>query len=384
MRTTIILFILFSFYLNTFAQKDPYLLQDIRNKEAVNSIDYSADGKKLVAGYSDGTASIIDVSSEKKEVDVEGHWKGILAVEIAPNNKFFITAGDNRVKVWSLNGDLIHTLKRHTTTIFTADIDAESKYLITGSASPVFKRWDLTTGEFLDDIPGHSERTSVVKYSRDGKIIASGSADHTIKIWDAMTLEELYTVPSHSEDIYALDFSPDGKMLASCSKDKTIRIYDLEKRELLKILTGHKNFVLDIEFAPDNLHLVSCSFDMEIRIWEIPTGKNMYSFIDHQGEITDICFAPDGKTFATASQDKTIKIWDYNPEIFVDFYYSDEVISEMEKHDEFLPKQKGEAKKDYEERMNKAATLKKEIYNKFFTKYLDELSHSKLPGMSDQ
>jgi WD40 repeat protein len=183
---------------------------------------------------------------------------------------------------------------------------------------------------------------------------------------------------AHSQDIYGVAFSPDDKYLASCSKDKTIRVYDLEKGELYKILSGHRNFVMDIEFAPDGMHLISCSFDKEIRIWEIPTGKSIYSFIDHEAEVTDLCFAPDGKSFASASYDKTIKIWNYSPEIFVDYYYSADIVDEMEKEEIFSPRRSGESKADFMNRETLASARKKQIYEEYYQKYLEELKLGKL------
>lgn len=380
MRTlTLLLAVIFS--ISIYAEDDPYLLKNFKDTEEANAVAFSPDGTKIIVGYANGSAKIINIESGKTEVNVKDHWKGVLAVEMDPKGKYFITAGDNRIKVWSPEGELIYTLKKHTTTIFSADINADGRHMITGSISPAFKKWDVLKGEFLADITGHTGMVMAVRYNRDGSLMASGSSDHSLKVWNAETNEELFSMPSHGTEIYAVDFSPDGKMLASCSKDKTIRIYDLEKKELMTILEGHKNFVMDIEFAQDNLHLVSCSFDKEIRIWEIPTGKNIYSFIDHEGEITDIAFAPDGKSFASASHDKTVKIWSYNTDIFVDYYYSDEVIGEMEESGLFLPKQKSESKIEFQEREAKAVQFKKEIYTKYYERYLAELKESKLPGM---
>ncbi|NES72898.1 MAG: hypothetical protein F6K24_50735, partial [Okeania sp. SIO2D1] len=43
--------------------------------------------------------------------------------------------------------------------------------------------WDVTTGELLETLKGHSSDVFSVIFSRDGKSLASGSNDKTIKIW---------------------------------------------------------------------------------------------------------------------------------------------------------------------------------------------------------
>lgn len=376
-----ILFILSLLTTILFSQDDPYLIKNIKTSVEVNALAFSPDGSKILAGFKDGSAEIINIESGKTEIKISEHWKGVMDVEWDPKGKYFMTAGDKTIKIWSPDGERIYNMRKHTTTIYTADIDPKGEFMVSGSISPAFKYWDVLKGEFIEDVIGHKQRTTVVCFSRDGEKIASGSSDHTIKIWNAGTREQIMELRGHQEDMFSLDFSPDGKLLASCSKDKTIRIYDLEKGELLKILTGHKNFVTDIEFAPDNLHLVSCSFDMEIRIWEIPTGKNMYSFIDHKKAVIDVCFAPDGKSFASASYDKSIKIWNYTTDIFVDYYFSDEVIEEMEDKEEFLPRQKGEKKADYRIREEKAEQIRLEIYAKYYQLYLEKLNQEIIQGM---
>ena len=360
--------------------QDPFFIKDIKKAGEVNCVSFSPDGKKIIAGYADGSARIIDPESEKVEVTIKDHWKGVMAVEMDPKGKYFMTAGDNTIKIWSPEGELIYNLKSHTTTICSADINPAGDCMVSGAINRVFKEWDVLGGELKRNFDGHTDVTMAVKFSRDGNYIASGSGDHNIKVWDSESGKELMVLPGQQEDIYSLDFSADGNFLASASKDKTIRIFDLKEQELFKVLKGHKNFVMDIEFSPDNLHLISCSFDKEVKVWEISTGKCIYSFIDHEGEVTDVCFSPDGKTFASASQDKTIKLWRFSKEMFVDFYYSPRVIEEMNANELFLPRQKGENKEDFEAREQKAARIREEIYNRYYLIYLEDLKNGSLPG----
>jgi len=374
-------FIFFFCSISLTAQDDPYLKKNIKTGEEVNTIEYTADGNNIIAGYHEGTVEMFGIESEKSILSFKEHWKGVMDIAADPKNKFFVTAGDNTIKVWNMQGDEISRMPDHTTSIYSIDISPDGKNLVSGAINKVFKYWDIKSGKLIKDMKGHTDVTMAVAFSNDGSLIASGSGDNSIKIWDASDLKEIMTLKGHSMDIYQVVFSHNDRYLASCSKDKTIRIYDLESGELYKVLNGHRNFVMDIEFAPGDMHLVSCSFDREIRLWEIPTTRMLYSFIDHDDEVIAVDFAPDGKSFASASYDKTIKIWDYSPEIFVDYYYRNEIIDALNAEEIFLPRQKGESRSDYNKREQQAAERKKEIYADFYAKYLRALENKELPGM---
>lgn len=373
----ICLFLLF-FAQDLKSQDDPYLLKEIKASAEVNSLIFHPDGDKIIAGLQDGSLEIIELESEKSILSFEEHWKGIADVEVEPKGKFFATAGDNNIKVWLMDGTEVSRLTKHTTTVHSIDIDPSGKYLVSGAINKNIFFWEIATGEIVHYLKGHTDVAMAVTFSPDGSLIASGSGDNTIRLWKTGTPNEIRKIPAHHKDIYDVEFSHDGRFIASCSKDKMIRIYDLKNNKLYKTLTGHKDFVLNIEFSPNDLHLLSCSADKEVRLWEIPTGNTLYSFIDHDEAIVDICFAPDGKSFASGSYDKTVKIWDYSPEIFVDYHYRDEVVEEMENYDIFLPRQKGESRKDYRSREEKANIKKKEIYDHFYQRYLQELKAGQL------
>ncbi|MFM6139741.1 MAG: WD40 repeat domain-containing protein, partial [Sphaerospermopsis kisseleviana] len=48
------------------------------------------------------------------------------------------------------------------------------------------KIWDISTGEVLQTLTGHSGVVNSISLSADGKVIASGSSDKTVRIWQFM------------------------------------------------------------------------------------------------------------------------------------------------------------------------------------------------------
>jgi WD40 repeat protein len=379
MKTTLSILTLVLTSTILFAQPDPYLLKDFKrvNSPAV-CVSYSPDGQSLIVGYNDGNARIINIAEGSFSDAFGGHWKGVKAVAMTPDGKFVITAGDNTLKRWNLEGQQVYVIKDMTTTIMSADLDSSGRYIVAGEFNKTFKLYDALKGAKIADFRGHTDVAMTVCFNHDGSKIASASGNGNIRIWDRESQVVLAQLNGQSQDIYSLAFSYDGRYLASASKDKTINIYDLTTFKLIQTLKGHSNQVMDVEFTRDGLHLLSCSFDNSIRVWEVMTGKCVYSYIDHKEAVLDVKFSPDGKTFASASFDQSVKLWNFSSDIFVDYYYSPKVIDEMQDR-VFLPKQKGESKDNYEARQARAAAKKKEIYDRYYQLYLSDLKNGTLP-----
>jgi len=89
--------------------------------------------------------------------------------------------------------------------------------------------WDVTKGEKIAVLEGHSKPITALTYSPDGTLLATGAKDNTIIIWDAKNGNQLKVLQGHSGTINSLAFSLDGKLLYSGSLDGTMVIWSLNQ-----------------------------------------------------------------------------------------------------------------------------------------------------------
>ena len=100
------------------------------------------------------------------------------------------------------------------------------------------KLWDVTSGECLQTLEGHSHYVNSVSFSPDGTKVASGSLQ-TGGDGEAVGCDE-WGVSADAGGAFlicvnSVSFSPDGTKVASGSTDKTIKIWEDPRHREMKV-----------------------------------------------------------------------------------------------------------------------------------------------------
>jgi len=342
-------------------------------KVPLTSINFSPDGTLLLAGFDDGSFSLLDPETFETKLHVDdAHYKAVNAMDMPPRMDFILTAGGNSIKLWDRSGKFLVDWKGHATTIWNAEISSDGKWAVSSAINRTFLLWDVYNSVIEEYMRGHDDVTMAVCISPDNRLIASGSIDLTIKIWDMESRQVISTLHGPTQDIYDVDFSPDSRLLVAASKDKSARLYDLKEEKLIFILKGHRDMVLEAEFSPDGKYLVTGSADHSLILWDVQSGERIHQFLDNDEAVMDVVFHPDGQTFYSITYAGDLTRWQLNPEIFVLKYFEKEYTEELAANPVFEPRREGESRKDYQARLEEAAGIKSEILDRYYQKYLSE------------
>jgi len=74
---------------------------------------------------------------------------------------------------------------------------------------------------------GTLSEVSSVSWSSDGSRICSGSDDRTVRVWEVSSGDCIRTLKGHSSWVNAVAWSSDGSRICSGSDDKTVRVWEV-------------------------------------------------------------------------------------------------------------------------------------------------------------
>ena len=200
----------------------------------INQVEFSADGKSVLAVWEPGTARMWD----------------------------------------SQTGTVIHTFgeKRNFYTQ-SATFSPDGKYVLMGEATSA-TLWDVMTGAKLRTFPRKvtdDPYGTRGRFSPDGKYVATDGFDG-VSLWNTQSGGELHYFRDPDHD-YSTQFSGDGKYLQTRSIWFVVRIWDVKTFNLAFEISP----AFGGEFSPDSRFLVTNNRD-GLHFWDTQTFKNVKTF----------------------------------------------------------------------------------------------------------
>jgi WD40 repeat protein len=257
---------------------------------------------------------------------------GIASIAMNPDGSLlaFGTYDDSLVHLVDVStGEMVLSLEGHTNTVDHLAFSPDGRMLAsTGTAGLEPKDgsvriWEVETGKQLAVF--ETSGINQVAFNPDGTLLAgAGLGEAKIILWDMQTLTEKTTLNGVSR---AVAFSPTGNLLASGSKDNLVHILDLRTSIEIMTLSGHQGWVGCIAFSPTGELLASGADDQTLILWDTTTSQKPRFLTGHKSEIGFVSFSPDGSLLASlgsgivvnrvgnqvtlnmSSEDKVVRLW---------------------------------------------------------------------------
>lgn len=272
------------------------------------AVEFSRDGKLLVAANAAGGAAVWDVPAGTLHSRIVGVTNRVVDAQFSPDGRYIVIASlDRTARVYRVSDGLqAAKLAGHTDSVTGAAFGPTSRSVVTASADGTARVWDTGVADLLRTIGTHDGAVNVGRFSPDGRLVVSAGADKTARIWRLAGGPAL--VLPHDGAVEDAVFSPDGKLVLTGADDGTARLWRSSDGALLRPLAAGAN-VLAVAFAPDGKTVATAGADGNVILWRTADGARLHVLPDAGKPVETLAFSPGGTLLATAGRDNTARLW---------------------------------------------------------------------------
>jgi WD40 repeat protein len=254
-----------------------------------------------------GNVHLWDVQSASSlgTFNVEG-W--LYSFALYPDGRTLAIRDSNSVKLWDLRGVEQHVTLNTTDWVQRVTFSPSGKLFATQNGDHFVTLWDSRTLQELPGLKAEPLKVSALTFSPDGSL-ATGHEDGSMKLWNVERREETVSLKVCESGVTSLSISRDGHRLAVGCSNGTIALWDPQTTQELAILAGHSGLVL-LAISPNGKLVASVGNDKNVLLWDATTGKKLRVLEGHHDIVDAVEFSSDSNMLASASKDKTVKLWE--------------------------------------------------------------------------
>lgn len=247
-------------------------LEKLETLGQVETLTFTPDGKKLLAGGYKGLITIWNVSKTGQldpAAQFAGHSKGVNCIAVSADGKFALSGDDKRTHYWQVdNGKVI------------AVFDGLQRKVKACRISPDGRTAWSTDGETLLTINLKTERTNANKVGKsigqfaaislDGKLLATGE-NYNVRLFDIEENKDLGLL-EEQEIQWSGAFTPDNSKLVTGGAGK-VNVWDIKRKLRVSALpTEGTGYIQCLAVSPDNWHIaaIPSSAGQRLQVLRLP------------------------------------------------------------------------------------------------------------------
>ncbi len=274
------------------------------SRDPMHELQYSPDGKYLVASQNNTSVKVFDAASSKLLQTLQRPCTG--SPHFSSDSKFVVFFGNDFIWDWqkgSADGAVTQPAQFGSSLIFTSD----AKLAISGTEYRL-RVWDTSKSQQWDTISNldSEPRANGIRCATFGK------RDLYVHEWGPsfsdVVLANLNGRPNESPADGTAG-SSDGHWTAAIAPGHGLTVRDNTSARPVVSLIGHEGPVRSLVFSPDNTRLVTGGDDCTVRFWDTTSWRNVAT-IQCYTPVVSLAFAGDGSRLVEITGDRAIQSQD--------------------------------------------------------------------------
>ena len=283
-----------------------------RDLSTVNDLSFDSAGHRAAAASFTGVIRVWDPRVDHAARALRGQSDAVDALELSPDGRRLVSAsGDGTVALWELDAGprLARTSAgvRRATALAISPKDGVVA-LGTGNRVVLVDRGRRT----VQPLTGLGGVLSALQFDRRGRALAAGTRDGSVGVWNA-DARRMLAEPRrvHKEEVTGLAFGRGDTLLASSSRDGRVAVQSRDSGSVrwddhpldppdLEFGSKDDDDIEDVAVSPDGKLVAAVGFT-EIHLWDMSTGGSVDPIFPQAGGLFDVAFRGDNRTVAAAA-----------------------------------------------------------------------------------
>jgi serine/threonine protein kinase/WD40 repeat protein/tetratricopeptide (TPR) repeat protein len=321
-------------------------------------VEFSADGRVLLAVVNGIPAAGWRVRDTPERRLLDGHTQGVPALAFSPDGRRLVSVSKDRsARVWDAgSGRPLRGLTKHPVEIESVAFSPDGSLLATGDIAGRLRVWDAQSGDLrAEAVVGHPSGTIWrLQFGPGGEYLAAAGG-HVV-VWavrqapGTVTLERLCTLATTpgSPGVIDLAVVPGGTELVYLNRAGRLDACDLARADGARLEANVRVALRSLHFTPagDRLTVITQGGTLGVRDWrtkvtrdtrhpaesvalsadgrwaavveagrkvaviDLASGRNVFALPPEGSEVWCLAWAPDGSKLAVGCSDGVAAVWD--------------------------------------------------------------------------